>query len=67
MCGIAGFLNRSSAFTRETQLRVARDMATTLRHRGPDDAGVWVDPNLELHLDTAVFPSLTCRPLVISR
>jgi asparagine synthase (glutamine-hydrolysing) len=44
MCGIAGFLNRNSAFTRETQLRVARDMATTLRHRGPDDAGVWVDP-----------------------
>jgi asparagine synthase (glutamine-hydrolysing) len=43
MCGIAGFVE----FKRRTgpdQLRaVALRMADALRHRGPDDRGVWVD------------------------
>src|SRR6266851_1708117 len=43
MCGIAGLLD----FRRETpdeELRaIACRMASTLLHRGPDDAGVWVD------------------------
>jgi asparagine synthase (glutamine-hydrolysing) len=43
MCGFAGVID----FGRETgeqalRVTVAR-MANTLRHRGPDDAGVWVD------------------------
>lgn len=43
MCGIAGFVE----FKRRTgpdQLRaIALRMADALRHRGPDDRGVWVD------------------------
>src|SRR5712664_3119491 len=43
MCGVAGLLD----FRRETpdeELRaIACRMASTLLHRGPDDAGVWVD------------------------
>lgn len=42
MCGIAGFLadpDRSLPLE-----RIATAMADTLRHRGPDDAGVWSDP-----------------------
>ena len=43
MCGVAGLLD----FRRETpdeELRaIACRMADTLLHRGPDDAGVWVD------------------------
>ena len=41
MCGLAGFLvpnGRSGALD-----AIARDMAETLAHRGPDDAGVWTD------------------------
>ncbi len=39
MCGIAGFW---SVDTREKEA-AARRMADALRHRGPDDEGVWVD------------------------
>jgi asparagine synthase (glutamine-hydrolysing) len=41
MCGIAGVI---SADVRADELRArARDMASTLCHRGPDDEGVWID------------------------
>ncbi len=42
MCGIAGIwrLNGGSA---DAVARVAGAMIDTLRHRGPDDRGVWVD------------------------
>ncbi|MDD3653298.1 MAG: hypothetical protein PHO01_03775 [Desulfotomaculaceae bacterium] len=43
MCGITGFVD----FTRQTgndQLRaMVRQMSDTIRHRGPDDEGAWVD------------------------
>ncbi len=43
MCGLTGFID----FTRSTPADVLRGrvgaMAETLRHRGPDDDGVWVD------------------------
>ncbi len=47
MCGITGFLvfsGRAAAALTET----ARRMADALRHRGPDDAGVWVDADAGL-------------------
>lgn len=42
MCGICGVL---SSDTDVSLAGTARTMADTLRHRGPDDAGVWADPN----------------------
>lgn len=42
MCGIAGFLERSSRGLLERKA-VANAMANRLHHRGPDDGGVWVD------------------------
>lgn len=43
MCGIAGILDQTAA-TPEQQLRtMAAAMGDALRHRGPDDDGVWVD------------------------
>lgn len=43
MCGFAGFLN-IRASTQEAELRTtATAMAQTLRHRGPDAEGCWVD------------------------
>ncbi len=43
MCGIAGFLDRSGEWSRDGLERAVTWMASTLRHRGPDDQGVWVD------------------------
>jgi asparagine synthase (glutamine-hydrolysing) len=44
MCGIAGFLDRRGASGGERLAAVGSAMASSLRHRGPDDSGVWVDP-----------------------
>jgi asparagine synthase (glutamine-hydrolysing) len=38
MCGIAGFLS-----TRSVDEDVVRRMIDPIRHRGPDDQGVWID------------------------
>ena len=43
MCGIAGFVMRGAVSPREpAEARLWR-MIATLRHRGPDDEGVWTD------------------------
>lgn len=42
MCGLAGFW-QSSHFSADTAQAVAEKMADRIAHRGPDDAGVWVD------------------------
>ena len=44
MCGIAGFIDKRGAWRAEDWSHTAMAMATPLRHRGPDDAGVWSDP-----------------------
>lgn len=45
MCGICGVLSSGSD---ASLAGTARAMADTLRHRGPDDAGVWADPNKDV-------------------
>jgi asparagine synthase (glutamine-hydrolysing) len=45
MCGIVGFLERSGRRRPEELWTTVRRMATTLRHRGPEDEGCWVDSN----------------------
>ena len=42
MCGIAGFLG-GRRFAPEEASSIARGMADAVAHRGPDDAGVWLD------------------------
>ena len=44
MCGISGFLENSQGRTLLEMSVVAVTMREQLRHRGPDDAGVWCDP-----------------------
>ena len=41
MCGIAGI--HSPSKTREALTNIANNMASAIIHRGPDDAGVWLD------------------------
>lgn len=43
MCGIAGFVNHKQRFGPDELGVIASRMAHRLRHRGPDDQGVWVD------------------------
>jgi asparagine synthase (glutamine-hydrolysing) len=42
MCGLTGFLG-SGAQTAEQQGVIVQAMSQTIRHRGPDNDGVWVD------------------------
>lgn len=42
MCGIAGFLTSSAANSNELG-DICAGMSAALRHRGPDDEGVWID------------------------
>ena len=43
MCGIAGLLDLKRKFGSDELHAIASRMADSLRHRGPDDRGVWVD------------------------
>lgn len=43
MCGISGFLNSTPSHSSDELETLAGAMAFALRHRGPDDQGVWSD------------------------
>ena len=43
MCGLAGFVGSARHLERDVCLEIARRMGDALRHRGPDDAGLWCD------------------------
>jgi len=49
MCGITGFL-AGARFNQTQLLPVALGMADAIRHRGPDDSGVWSDPHAGIAL-----------------
>src|SRR6266542_3957856 len=44
MCGIAGYVERRESPTLDRLKEDVRIMASCLSHRGPDDSGVWADP-----------------------
>ena len=44
MCGIVGFAGRGFAAEYREADRHLENMSRTLRHRGPDDAGSWLEP-----------------------
>ena len=43
MCGIAGFVDRNGCTDFELNMHSVSRMKDTLRHRGPDNSGVWAD------------------------
>ena len=45
MCGIVGYWNKRGA-----DASIVERMATQIRHRGPDDAGIWLDEGSGLAL-----------------
>ncbi len=48
MCGLAGFYEFAASRPAEEMRALAQRMGDTLRHRGPDDSTVWVDPQTGL-------------------
>jgi len=49
MCGLTGFW-QPTHFSADAAQMVAGKMADRITHRGPDDAGVWVDKNAGIAL-----------------
>ena len=43
MCGVAGIVDLACGTSPDALSAAVPGMADTLTHRGPDDAGVWVD------------------------
>jgi asparagine synthase (glutamine-hydrolysing) len=50
MCGIVGIWDRRGQPAKSELLDVGERMTAVLRHRGPDDCGVWVSPSCPLVL-----------------
>jgi asparagine synthase (glutamine-hydrolysing) len=50
MCGLFGFLALNSSPDRAQMQSIGRAMAKSLSHRGPDDDGLWQDPDCPLLL-----------------
>lgn len=43
MCGITGFLDPTAQLNSDSLQAITERMTRILQHRGPDDAGIWVD------------------------
>ena len=50
MCGIAGFIQGKNSKIEINCNAVANGMADALKHRGPDDKGVWIDDESKVAL-----------------
>ena len=50
MCGIVGFLNSSNNYSDQQLCGIITKMSCALKHRGPDDKGIWVDAKTGLAL-----------------
>jgi asparagine synthase (glutamine-hydrolysing) len=44
MCGLTGFIDLRNRLSADQLNSIVTDMAEAIRHRGPDDQGVWVEP-----------------------
>ena len=50
MCGITGFLATKKETDAASMARIVQSMTRVLRHRGPDDEGIWTDDRAGLAL-----------------
>jgi asparagine synthase (glutamine-hydrolysing) len=62
MCGIGGFLDSNPEKSPEVLREIAQRMADTLRHRGPDDGGVWADAEAGVALSMRRLAILDLSP-----
>ena len=50
MCGIAGFFTINNKRNTDEMVAIANKMANSIKHRGPDNSGVWVSEEVGLTL-----------------
>ena len=50
MCGIAGFWDQRGTLAADAMPATLRRMTDAVRHRGPDDEGIWSDPKCGIAL-----------------
>jgi asparagine synthetase B (glutamine-hydrolysing) len=50
MSGIAGFVGAVPRIAGSNADSIAQAMASSLEHRGPDDQGIWIDPDADATL-----------------
>ena len=62
MCGISGFLDLSCVSPASELRSIAMRMADTLRHRGPNHAGVWADEEAGIALSMRRLAILDLSP-----
>ena len=63
MCGISGFLTPDRTLSTDTLRQTVFAMAQTLRHRGPDDRGEWVDQEAGVALGHRRLSIIDLSPL----
>lgn len=63
MCGLAGLLRPHADLDREHLLAIAASMGDAIRHRGPDDDGVWTDAAAGIALAHRRLSILDLSPL----
>lgn len=62
MCGIIGFWDTSRSMVAGQMVAVVERMAHQLYHRGPDDGGVWIDPQAGIAFGHRRLAILDCSP-----
>lgn len=63
MCGICGFIDDSLQQSTDELRALATNMSDCLRHRGPDDAGIWVDAEAGVALGHRRLSIIDLSPL----
>src|SRR6516225_7637471 len=63
MCGLAGLWDIRGRFDVQTAAQVTRRMADAIRHRGPDDAGIYQDSDAGLVLGHRRLSIVDLSPL----
>ena len=63
MCGFAGLFEPLRRRKEEEPLTIAGRMGDTLRHRGPDDGGVWADAGVGIALGSRRLAIVDLSPL----
>lgn len=63
MCGIAGFIDFKKRLNEEQLRELTQLMTDSLQHRGPDDEGIWVEPEKNIGLGHRRLAILDLSPL----
>lgn len=63
MCGIAGTIDFRAEFHPDTRNKILGSMLDAIRHRGPDDSGIWQDQDFGIAMGHRRLSILDLSPL----